>query len=168
MITVPMNPKAPHDPDTGQLIQTDESIRIDAQACELRSRGWSYRQIGNHLGVAAPAAYERVQRAIGRIIDEPAEAARQFELERLDRIWRTTEDIFDAEHVAVSSQGNVVINPDTDVPLIDHDPNLRAALVLLKVQERRAKLLGLDAATKTQVSGGVRYEVVGVDLEQLR
>lgn len=34
---------------------------------------------------------------------------------------------------------------------------------LLRIQEREAKLLGLDSAQKVEHSGGVRYEVVGID-----
>jgi hypothetical protein len=55
-------------------------------------------------------------------------------------------------------------------PLLDDAPVLAAVDRLLKVQERRAKLLGLDVPVKRQVEvdGGLRYEVVGVDLDQLK
>ena len=36
------------------------------------------------------------------------------------------------------------------------------------LQERRAKLLGLDSETKVSVSGSVKYEIVGVDPEALK
>ena len=34
---------------------------------------------------------------------------------------------------------------------------------VLKIMERRAKLLGLDAPTKQEVKGGVLYQIVGLD-----
>ena len=34
---------------------------------------------------------------------------------------------------------------------------------LLRIQEREAKLLGLDSVTKVEHSGGVRYEIIGID-----
>lgn len=34
---------------------------------------------------------------------------------------------------------------------------------LLRIQEREAKLLGLDSAQKVEHSGGVKYEIVGID-----
>ncbi len=38
----------------------------------------------------------------------------------------------------------------------------------MKLQERAARLLGLDAATKTEVSGSVRYMIDGIDPKVLR
>ena len=34
---------------------------------------------------------------------------------------------------------------------------------VLKIMERRAKLLGLDAPTKQEVQGGLMYKVIGLD-----
>lgn len=162
---MPMNPKAPHGGD-GKLVQTVESLELDAKACKLRSRGYSYQQIADELGEGtAQSMYKRVQRSIKRVIQEPAEEVRTFELERLDRMWREVEQILEAEHIVI--QHGKVVYDDTGSPLPDHDPKMRAVASLLKIQERRAKLLGLDAATKTQVSGGVRYEIVGVDMSKL-
>lgn len=36
---------------------------------------------------------------------------------------------------------------------------------VLKIMERRAKLLGLDAPTKQEVQGGLMYKVIGLDLD---
>lgn len=43
----------------------------------------------------------------------------------------------------------------------DGDP--QAIMALLKVQEREAKLLGLDSAIKQEVDATVRYEIAGID-----
>lgn len=162
---MPMNPKAPHGED-GKLVQTQESVEIDARACELRSRGWSYRAIAAEIGDTSPAqTYKRVQRGIDRVIHEPAEEARQFELDRLDRMYREIEEVLTRDHIVV--QHGKVVYQSTGEPLADHDPKMRAVATLLKIQERRSRLLGLDAAQKTQVSGGVRYEIVGVDMNRL-
>lgn len=160
-----MNPQAPHEPETGKLMQTAESAEIDARACELRSRGWSYRDIAAELGIDYSQAHARVQRAMARIVQEPAEAARQFELDRLDRMYRKVEEVLAAQHIVVQ-HGKVVYLHDE--PLTDHDPVMRAVASLLKIQERRSKLLGLDSAQKLQLEGGVRYELVGVDMDRLR
>jgi hypothetical protein len=163
---MPMNPKAVHSPETGKLEQTPESAQIDADACELRSRGWAYREIAEELGLSTPAqAHLRVQRAMTRVIQEPAEQARQFELDRLDRMYRNVEEVLAGHHVVVQ-HGKVVYDHDGE-PLTDHDPRMRAVATLLKIQERRSKLLGLDSAQKVQLDGGVRYELVGVDMDKL-
>lgn len=44
---------------------------------------------------------------------------------------------------------------------MDGDP--AAVTALLKVQEREAKLLGLDSAIKQEVDATVRYEIAGID-----
>lgn len=175
-----MNPKAPHDPDTGRLVQTKESVELDAKACELRSRGWSYRQIAAELGDGSShTAYERVQRSIERIVQEPAEQARQFELDRLDARWRHLNDlqdkvqeVLDAHHVVI--QHGKVVYSETGDPYEDHGPVLDAVKTMLsidserdRIQVRRSKYLGLDAASKMQLEGGVRYEIVGVDMSKL-
>lgn len=162
---MPMNPKAVHSPETGKLEQTADSAEIDAQACELRSRGWAYRDIAAELGIDYAEAHKRVQRAMAAIVQEPAEGARQFELDRLDRMYRKVEEVLASKHVVVQ-HGKVVRGPD-DEPLTDDDPTMRAVATLLKIQERRSKLLGLDSAQKVQLDGGVRYELVGVDMDKL-
>lgn len=43
----------------------------------------------------------------------------------------------------------------------DGDP--QAIQMALKVQEREAKLLGLDSAVKQEVDATVRYEIAGID-----
>lgn len=162
---MPMNPKAPHGED-GKLIQTVDSVETDALACDLRSRGWSYAEIAERIGdPSGQYAYQRVKRAMESIIQEPAEEARQFELDRLDRMWRKVQAVLDDEHITVQ-HGKVVYDQDGN-PLPDHDPVMKAVATMLKIQERRSKLLGLDAAQKTQVSGGVKYELVGVDMAKL-
>jgi hypothetical protein len=53
------------------------------------------------------------------------------------------------------------------VALEDDAPVLAAVDRLLRIQERRAKLLGLDAPVRADVGGKLSYEIVGVDLGQL-
>lgn len=149
----------------GKWLYTPESARRDAKAAELRARGWSYRRIADEMSVDVHTAHTAVQRALRAIVQEPAEEVRTLELERLDLLYVAAVEVLERRHVTVS-QGRIVY--EGDQPLADDVPVLQAIDRLLRIQERRAKLLGLDAATKTQVSAGVRYEIVGIDLEQLR
>jgi hypothetical protein len=68
----------------------------------------------------------------------------------------------DAEHVKPFMAGDQGL-----VEYRDDGPVLAAAKAILGIEERRAKLLGIDAPTKIGVSATVRYEVVGVDPEVL-
>ncbi|WP_329462392.1 hypothetical protein [Streptomyces sp. NBC_01431] len=64
-------------------------------------------------------------------------------------------------------QGRVVMMLDADtgkeVPIPDEGPKLQALQVALKICESYRKLHGLDAEKKVNISGGVRYEIVGID-----
>ena len=99
------------------------------QALELRKAGANYRRIGAQLGVSEAQAYKDVQGELQRIQAEASDLAadvRTLELERLDALtlalWPSARQ---------GKEG-----------AIDR---------VLRVMERRSKLLGLDAPTKQDV-----------------
>lgn len=69
--------------------------------------------------------------------------------------------------VAVGKDGEILIDPETGNVVRDFALRDRALKTALAADDVMAKRLGLDAATKTEVSGQVRYEIVGVDLTDL-
>lgn len=148
----------------GKYIEDVATAERDHQAAEMRSRGLSYRAIAHHHRVSVSTAHGAVQRALAAIRGEGAAEVRDLELDRLDELWRITMAVLEREHVTVSN-GRVVHLGEK--PLRDDGPVLAAVDRLLRIQERRAKLLGLDAEKKINVSGGVTYEVVGVDVGDL-
>jgi len=107
------------------------SLERRQHALELRKQGLTYREIGAKLGVTTKAAHKTVTKALGflndRIGDE-ARLVRRLELERLDvmqrGLWRK------------AKKG---------------DPH--AVGSVLRIQERRAKLLGLDEPEKHELTG---------------
>jgi predicted transcriptional regulator len=130
----------------GQYTRTTDTARRDAEAAELRSKGLSYQAIADEMGYASKSgAWEAVQRALKAIVEEPAENLRQLERERLDRMYEAASAALEA-------------NPHS----------LAAITTLLKISESRRKLEGLDAPAKVNVSGGLKVEIVGVDMDQLR
>ena len=96
------------------------------QALELRKGGASFLAIAQALGYRSPqAAYEGVNSALRRTIQEPADEVRRLEIERLDGMLLVL-------------QAGLRLG---DVAIVDR---------ALKIMERRARLLGLDApATST-------------------
>jgi hypothetical protein len=137
----------------------------DAEAARLRSRGLTYRQIAAELGVDVANAHRAVKRALDAVVAEPAADAVAFELERLDALYARALEVMESHHVTVSNGRVVALN---DEPLPDDGPVLAAIDRLVRISESRRKLLGLDSPTKMAVSGGLTYEVVGVDTEALR
>ena len=122
---------------------TPDTITIaekQRQALELRKAGATYDQIAQTLGYTNRGnAYHLVHDALAMITREQAEDVLTLELERLDgmllALWPKAKR---GDHYAVDR--------------------------VLKLMERRARYIGLDAPVSTQVTGDmtVRYEVVGL------
>ncbi len=115
------------------------------RAVAMRGAGRSYRQIAEIEGVSLSTAHSRVQRALLVTIREPAEVVRELELARLDALAVVAMAAL-AEFVPMRSRGNRVLHPVTRVEVRDWAHNLAAVDVLVRISERRAKLLGLDVA----------------------
>ena len=100
----------------------------EAEAVRLRIEGASYREIADALGYQGPSgAYKAVERAIERLCPvERAETLRRIEAARLDRLWRRLWRKLE----------------EGDLSVVDR---------LLRIMERRARLLGLDAPAKASI-----------------
>jgi hypothetical protein len=152
----------------------------DAEAARLRSEGNSYRAIAQALGVDVHTAHDAVRRAMQAVVAPAGEIAIAHELGlldeellRLDDLYAKVVQVLEREHVTVS-QGRVVYGEDgAAVP--DDDWILKAVDRLVRIDdarrrnsESRRRLLGLDQPVKTQISGGLTYEVIGIDPEALK
>jgi hypothetical protein len=144
-------------PDGG-FVATIETAQRDAEAARLRSRGMSYRAIATRLDISVSTAYEAVHRALDAIRAEAGPDVKALELERLDSMWEVSLGILEATTTDPDTEAEVPAAPEV---------RLKALGTLLKIAERRAKLLGLDAEQKVSVSGGVTYEIIGVAVDQL-
>ncbi len=134
----------------GKFIRSQDTARSDARACELRSAGQTYQQIADELGYSDPSAAKKaVDRALASAVAEPAGRLRTLELARLDAALQVAFRVLHEEHVAASF-GKLIIDPRTGKPVRDNGPNLQAIDRIVKIGERRAKLLGLDAAVKVE------------------
>jgi len=98
-----------------------------SEALKLRRAGKSYEQIAEALGYAGSgAAYNAVNAALREGVQEPAREVRRLEVERLDALLEALWP------QAMAGDGFAVDR-------------------VLKIQERRAKYLGLDAPPKAPV-----------------
>jgi len=104
-----------------------EDAEKTRQALELRKAGLTYEAIASRLGYAnRSGAFKSVERGLRSILREPADDLRTLELERLDTV-----------QVGLWQKART-----GDVQSIDR---------LLRIMERRAKLLGLDAPDTSSV-----------------
>jgi hypothetical protein len=107
-----------------------EAAERHRQALELRKEGLTFEAIAQRLGYGSvSSAFRAVQRTLRRTLQEPADELRKLELERLDALW---ENLWDQRH-----------KPH----VVDR---------LLAIMERRAKLLGLDAPSKIDITHRLR------------
>lgn len=95
-----------------------------AKAMTLRMEGTTFEEIATQCGYnSKQAAYDAVRREIEAITREPAMELVKLDLERLDALWQ--------------------------VPYLKAQAgDVYSLASCLKIMERRAKLLGLDAAVK--------------------
>ena len=111
------------------FIRTEEQARIDAEALRLRSAGMSYQKIANSMDCSKPTAYDRVNRALAAIPFEAVDEYRRIEGQRLDMLMEIA----------------------MDKALSGDKGSLFAIDRVLAIQERAAKLRGLDAPIKHEV-----------------
>lgn len=101
-----------------------KALEMRAEAVKLRKMGLGYPQIADRVGYnSRQAAHRAVTTALAEIREHTAESAddlRTLEAERLDQLWRI------AFTEALTNR------------------NLRAVDTAIRVQDRRAKLFGLD------------------------
>lgn len=113
-----------------------EAIEKQKQALELRKAGATYEAIAKKLEYAnASGAEHAIKAALKATVQDAADTVRQLELERLD---------------------GLLINMWKQV----QNGNQGAVDRVLRIMERRAKLLGLDAPTKNEISGKIEKIVI--------
>lgn len=134
----------------GRFTRTVRGAQRDAEAATMRARGATYQQIADALGYAdRRTAYRAVEKVLTETVTEPSEELRSLELARLDAILAKAWSVMEAEHVTVS-HGKIIRGADGQ-PLRDDGPVLAAIDRILKVSERRARLVGLDAPNRTEL-----------------
>ena len=113
-----------------QLNALDRQLR----ALDMRISGKTYAAIAKELGFAGPSgAFKTVMAALKKTLQEPANELRRLEISRLDELF------------------NSLWSKKDRLFYVDR---------LLKIMERRAKLLGLDAPSKiapTNPEGSQEY-----------
>jgi hypothetical protein len=96
-----------------------------------------------------------VKKILDGIIVEGRDEAIKIELDGLDMMTRAVIEVLEGQHYVVSDGRIVYVGEKGDPDrreLLDDGPVLQAVDRLLKISDRRAKLLGLDAPKRVEVS----------------
>lgn len=117
----------------GNTTSAAKARKLDHQqkALELRRAGLGYVDIGSKLGIGKSQAHRLVKAALAECVEAVTAEATQLKAEELSRLDGMLTGIW-----ADARKGH-----------------LGAIEKVLKIMERRAKLLGLDAPTKHAVGG---------------
>lgn len=122
---------------------------------KMRLAGHSFDECAAKLGYSSRSAATRdFTRAFEQVAIEQrasVEVYREVELAKLDDLTIKATRILLGRHYVVTQAGKLVEDPETGLPLLDDGPTLQAIDRLLKIQDRRAKLLGLDSPQKVEV-----------------
>lgn len=141
----------------GRFMTAIETAQRDAEAARLRARGLTLRQIADQMGWADPSsAADAVSRAYAAVRREAGDEALKLALDKLDFMYATALKVLETRHYTVSD-GRLVYLKEGSPPLDDDAPVLHALDRLLRIEDRRAKLLGTDAPVKSRV------EVTNID-----
>jgi hypothetical protein len=118
-------------------IATQEKRR---SALELRKSGLTYEEIGIGLACSTANAHKLVRVAIDGIPRDLAREVLELELARLDAMQ--------SAHWANATA--------------ETKPSVKAAGIVLRIMERRAAMLGIDAPKRTEIWGsGEPFDVTG-------
>jgi hypothetical protein len=127
-------------------------VERQSRAIELRKLGFTYRQIGQQLGVSQVQALWDTRAALADVIKQRQESAAELVAMELEKLgWLESKM---APHAAAG--------------------NPHAGMVMLRTSQRRCALLGLDAAQRIELSGGpanplaVNVELMKMSNEELR
>lgn len=131
-----------------------------AEILKLRLDGHSLAEIGDRLGIRADSVHDIITRALRAMTQDPSQELLTLELARLDSLYaealkavRSFTPVLHNGRVVqipvIDSNGDAIKDPETGQPLTciaqDRQPVLAGIACAVRIAERRAKLLGLDA-----------------------
>ncbi|WP_432021091.1 hypothetical protein [Streptomyces sp. 1222.5] len=156
-----------HRDGNGKFVRSMDNVHRDAEAAEYwAEHRCSYQEIAERFGYTDRSTAWRGIQAAKRDVALPAVSKlRQVEAEQLDALYVMALEIIERNHVVVS-HGRVV-HGDDGQPLPDDGPRLQAIQTALRIRDQYQNLHGLKQPAKVEHSGGVKYELVGVDPQDL-
>lgn len=130
----------------------------ETRALELYTASLTLPQIAEQLGYRdASGAFRALRRALDRLPQKNAEEYRRAELEKYAaleaRLWPGVATVTARDEAGKPTE--VRVNPGV-------------ANALIRLYERRARLVGLDAAVRVHLGGDPEAEPIGLSLEGLR
>jgi len=117
-------------------------------ACE--GEPWTLARVADEMGCSVFRVQKLLNKYTPKLLDKDASRHRDIEIGKLDLLEERLWQMIDDEYYTVSN-GQVVYF-ETGDPVPDIDPVMKIIDRLLKVMERRAKLLGLDKPVRVEAT----------------
>ncbi len=157
-----------------------------AEILKLRLDGHSLAEIGDRMGIRADSVHDIITRALRAMTQNPSQELLTLELARLDSLYaealkavRSFTPVLHNGRVVqipiIDTNGDTIKHPETGQPLTciaqDRQPVLAGIACAVRIAERRAKLLGLDAPIRAQqevtVTGSGQPDIGHLSVEDL-
>ncbi len=126
-------------------------------------------KIAERLGVTPQRVSQILADARNKLPPIDVDTIRQESVALYQDIKRRALELVEREGAPVTAgkDGDLVLDPTSGEYVRDYSLRVAALKEARAADAEIRKLLGADAATKTEVTGSVRYEVAGVDLDAL-
>lgn len=128
------------------------SLEREVKAMELRKRGFTFREIGALLkdekypnGISGKSAFKLVQRAFKRLAAQSTEETADYRNLSLERLDVMRKGLYDE-----AANGNV-----------------QAVMAMLKIEERFARITGLDQPVKVEQKATIETAVTDEQLQRM-
>lgn len=162
---------SPHTRNGAKERRLDRNIDI----WNMRKEGWTQADIAEHFGITQQAVSVILAEAYKERSEPVLQQLKAAAADRWDGLERVAREILEAEHPLVQG-GKVVYDVIVDEDeqehigdrLLDDGPRLAALDRIAKIETARAALFGYNAEQKVNLSGGVKYEIVGISNEDMR
>ncbi len=141
--------------------RTLEGQEQRAEIIRLRRQRLPFAEIGRRLGITGQRCGQLYKQALAEIPRQQVEEHRAEELQELEYLAKSALDVLHRRHVTISN-GRVVSMDGK--PISDDGPVLAAIDRLLKIQERKSRLLGLDAPARHEV---VTLDAIDAEISRL-
>ena len=130
--------------------------------------GWTQDRTAEHFGVAQSRVSQIVNMMEARNLPDAAEL-RRASYENLLEIQRRQLEIslMKGAPVTAGKDGIILRDPDTDEVVRDQAAILKALADAMRTDSELAKRFGLDAAQRVETKQTVRYEIGGLDPDDL-
>jgi hypothetical protein len=131
-------------------------------------KGMTCEAIAEQFSLSSTRVSEIVAEVRATIPAPDREHMLQESLELIKYVKQQATDIVEmaGAPIFVGKDGDIARDPEGNV-VRDYSGRMAALNLAIKADDTIAKRLGLDAATKTESTASVKFELIGIDIEEL-